>query len=132
MLTDSFQSIEDEAPQKSVNGESDIAEKSEPMNCWRFLEGYSKIIKLIARLVLFWLAQGGFSLYTYFAVCHFMAPYFAAVSGLGLRDSFVVIGSILTILVSYPYFEFRIVVPVGIYAAMGNFNQGLWRISPLH
>jgi hypothetical protein len=131
MLTESLQSTEENILQNPGDGESESAGKRE-IGCWMALVVYSRIIRFTARLVLFWLAQGGFSLYTYFAVCHLIAPYFAIVSGLGLRDPFVIIGSILTIIVFYPYFEVLIVLPVGIYASMGNFSHGLWRISPLH
>jgi hypothetical protein len=93
---------------------------------------YSRIIRSIAGFVLSWSARGGFYLSLYFAVCYFIAPDFAFVSGLELRDPLVIIGSVLTIIVFYSYFELLIVVPFGIYGAIGNFSCELWRISLLH
>jgi hypothetical protein len=99
--------------------------------CFRAIEVYCIGVRALARIVLWWIAQGGFCLYAYFAVCHLIAPYFAIVSGLGLHDPLVITASLLTIIVFYPYFELLIILPLGIFREMANFRQ-LWRLSPLH
>jgi hypothetical protein len=103
-----------------------------PISCGvKTLTIWAKAVRVLTRILFFWVAQGGFCLYTHFAVCHLIAPYFAIATGIGLRDPFLVISSILTILVFYPYFELIVVAPIGIWADMGNVKL-LSRLSPLH
>jgi hypothetical protein len=130
MMSETLQSGDNTPLQTSSDGQSESIGKAQSCG-FNVLELWGKAFIVVCKALQYYIAQGAFAFYFYFGLCHLLAPYFALISAIGLKDPYLIIGSILTLFIFYPYFELLIAAPIGIYAETRNFKS-FWYLSPVH
>lgn len=98
----------------------------------KFLRFLYKLLSIIGKICFFFIAQGGFGLYTFVSFCLTLSPFYSFISSIGDMNWLTLISSILQIIVGYPLFEIVTIFPVGIYKQLWSSKEGIYPISPLH